>query len=138
MRRGASSSVRSTATGAIRSEAPMAAANSASRSSLRPVASTAIPISASLVAQPKPIPPVAPVTIATCMSSVRLPQGRLDLVFEHLAGVISRELLPDNHLFRRFECGDPVCLQETAQAFDVGPRLICRHDDSTSTLPGAG
>jgi hypothetical protein len=78
----------------------MAAANSVSRCSLRPVASTAIPISASLVAHPKPIPPVAPVTIATCISSVRLHKGRLDLVFEHLAGVISRELFPDNHLFR--------------------------------------
>src|ERR1700744_2655585 len=136
MRPGASSSVRSTATVAIRSGAPMASANSASRCSLRPVATTPMPISESLVAQPKPIPPVAPVTIAICMSSVRLGQGRLDLVLEHLAGVISRELFPDHHLLGRFECGDPLGLQETAQARDVRTQLTGGHDDGTSALAG--
>ena len=59
-------------------------------------------------------------------------------MLEHLAGVVSRESLPDNHLLRRFECGDPLVLQETAQARDVGPRLIRGHDHGTRTLPGAG
>ncbi len=85
IRFGASSSVRSTARPAIRSESSTALANSASLASLRPVASTAMPISASLIAQPKPIPPLAPVTIATRISLNRLHQRRLDLMLQYLS-----------------------------------------------------
>src|SRR5437764_8718217 len=96
-----------------------------------------MPIPASLVAHPNPIPPVAPVTIATCMSSIHRCQGCLDLVFEHFAGVVSRQSLPDDHLLGRFEDSDSVGLQKDAEAVDVGVLLIVGHDDSAGSLAGA-